>query len=91
MRDQTSLLHAAERNHRSRLHHADARGEFALRQAVLRPQYAQEIPLPAGDAVAGDAFLQEPLEGAVRVAHEIARALERRVFVGFGLRHRRVN
>src|SRR5688572_27228107 len=33
--DQAGFLHATKRDHRGRLHHADALGEFALRHAVL--------------------------------------------------------
>ena len=53
-------------------------GELALRQPVLGPQHAQEIPLAARDAVGGDAPFQQPLERAVGVAHEKAGALGER-------------
>ena len=76
--DQARLLHAAQRDDRGRLHHADARAQFALRQPVLLPQHAQEIPLAAGDAVRRDAPLQQPLERAVGVAHQIAQAAAER-------------
>ena len=49
--DQPGFLHAAQRDHRGRLHHADPRRELALRKPVGDPQHAQKIPLAARDAV----------------------------------------
>src|SRR5262245_27954539 len=77
--DETGLLHAAQRDHGGWLHHPDATGELALREAVLDPKHTQEVPLPARDAIGGDALLQELLEGAMGVAHQIAGAFGRRI------------
>src|SRR5262245_31564593 len=77
--DETGLFHAAQRDHGGRLHHADATGELALREAVLDPENAQEVPLPARDAMGGYALLQQLLEGTMGVAHQIAGAFERRI------------
>jgi predicted phosphodiesterase len=70
--DQPGFLHAAQRDHRGRLHHADPRRELALRKPVGDPQHAQKIPLAPRDAERPDAPLQEALKGAVRVAHQIS-------------------
>src|SRR5262245_25291031 len=77
--DEARLLHAAQRDHGGRLHHANAGGEFALRETIFDPENAQEVPLPARDAVSGDALLQQLLEGAMGIAHQIAGAFDRRI------------
>ncbi len=70
--DQPGPLHAAQRDHGGRFHHADPRRQFALRQPVRDPQHAQEIPLAARHAVGRDAPFEQPLKGAMRIAHQIA-------------------
>src|SRR5438270_3027761 len=75
--DQAGFFHAAQRDDGSGLHHADAGGELALRETILVPQHAQEIPLAARDTMGCDAFLQQALECTMRIAHEIAAALRR--------------
>ena len=70
--DQPGSLHAAQRDHGGRLHHADPRRQLPLRQPVRVPQHAQKIPLAARHAVRRDAPLQQPLKRAVCVAHQIA-------------------
>ena len=70
--DQAVALHPAQRNDGGRLQQADALAQFALRQAVLFPEAAQEIPLSTRHAVRRDATLQQPLKGAVRIAHQEA-------------------
>src|SRR5215831_1983373 len=71
-------LHVAERARRGRLHHADALTEFALADAVLLPERAEEKPHADADAVRRDARLERTGEGAVGLAHEIADAAARR-------------
>ena len=80
--DQPGFLHAAQRDHGGRLHHADLRRELALRKPVGDPQHAQKIPLAARDAEKRDAPLQQPLKRAVRVAHDIAGTRFRRELAG---------
>src|SRR5262245_12142049 len=77
--NEARLLHAAQRDHRGRLHHADATGELALREAILDPEHAQEVPLPTADAVSRNTLLKKLLKRAMGVAHQVAGALERRI------------
>jgi hypothetical protein len=76
--DPAGFLHAAQRDRRGRLLHADAGGELALGQPVLLPQDAQEVPGAGRDAGGREARGQRPLHQPVQVAHLEAEAVLQR-------------